>query len=115
MNYEQFVGPLLMAFGGCLQWLRQYEVVKDRWVYILAAVLAGTAYILTHVLGSDWRWEVISLILFVSVNIGTILGGTFIASGLAKAGIKQIPLTSSRAIAMSGDPGDIGPPANPNP
>lgn len=97
-DLAQFAPPLLLVAGAAFQWVRQFGHVHESWTYIYALLLAGGVYALTHTFtaGAGVRLEIITGILWLSGNFGTVLGGTFIASGVAKAGVAVVPLTNSK-------------------
>lgn len=100
MNQElaQYAPPLLLVAGGAFQWVRQFGKVPDRWTYLYAIGLALGVYVLTYDFTSKLGWQltVIHGLLWLSGNTGTVLGGTFIASGMAKAGVSLVPVTNSK-------------------
>src|SRR5690349_18330607 len=96
MNYEQFLPPLLAVFGGALQWLRQHKTISDTVIGVIAVVAAIAAYMMVHVLGSDWRMEVIQAVLIIPANAATVLGGTFMANSAANSGFAVVPKENSK-------------------
>lgn len=95
MDYGQFAGPLLAVAGAALQWARAHKAFKDGWVGVIAVSLGAGVYVLVHVMGPDWRLEVIQALLQIPTHAATVLGGTFTASSLAKAGA-PVPMTDSK-------------------
>ena len=100
MNQEfaQFAGPLLALAGFFYQWVRQYSHISDMLTGVFATVLACGVYALCFDYGNpqDAQHVIIQTLLWLSGAIPTVLGGTFTASSLAKAGAAPIPLTNSR-------------------
>ena len=100
MNQDlaQYAPPLLLVAGGLFQWVRQYGNVPDRWTYVYAIALALGVYVLTYDFTAKigLQLAVIHGLLWLSGNTGTVLGGTFIASGMAKAGLSVVPVTNSK-------------------
>lgn len=97
-DLAQYAPPLLLVAGMAFQWIRQFGKVPDRWTYVYAIVLALGVYILTYDFTKQigWQLSVIQGLLWLSGNVGTVLGGTFIASGAAKAGLSVVPVTNSK-------------------
>ena len=97
-NLAQYAPPLLLAAGAAFQWVRQFNKVPDRWTYVYAVVLACGVYLLTYdfTVKVGLQLATIHGLLWLSGNVGTVLGGTFIASGAAKAGLSVVPATNSK-------------------
>lgn len=97
MNYEQFMPALLAVFGAGLQWIRQHRAISDTTVGVFALIAAASVYALVHVMGPDWRMEVIQGILFIGANLATVVGGTALADSGANGKLAGlIPKANSR-------------------
>ena len=100
MNQEfaQFAGPLLALAGFAFQWVRQHSRISDGWTGIYAAMFACGVYALCfdYAATISVQHAIIQGLLWLSGAIPTVLGGTFTASGLAKAGVDVIPRTNSK-------------------
>lgn len=97
-DLAQYAPPLLLVAGAGFQWVRQFGNVPERWTYLYAIALALGVYVLTYdfTVQVGWQLAVIHGLLWLSGNFGTVLGGTFIASGAAKAGVAAVPMTNSK-------------------
>jgi hypothetical protein len=96
MDYMIYLGGVLTVLGLPMQYLRGRKAVSESWTYILAVLLASGGYALCHVFGPDWRLEIIQGLIALVGNTGCVLGGTFVASGSAKAGLAVFPVTNSK-------------------
>lgn len=98
MDYTQYAGPLLIIAGGAFQWARQFRAVREGWTYLFAAALASGVYALTYNYAAHVAPQeiIIKGLLWIAQNTATVLGGTFVASGMAKAGAAIVPLTNSK-------------------
>lgn len=98
-DYQALVGPVLVVFGGALQWLRQFSAVKDRWIMLIAVVLGSVAYALAHHVGPDLRYEALVAIPLVASYASTVLGGTAVAAVAGKSdapALKFVPEADSK-------------------
>lgn len=96
MDYAQFLPSVLFVLGSPVQYLRAYKGVPDFVTYIIAAVVAGGGYALCHSFTADIRLEIIQGLIWMPGGVGSMLGGTFAASGAAKAGLAVVPMTNSK-------------------
>lgn len=79
-----------------MQYARGYQRFPEPVYHMLAVVLAGLGYLLfDQTIYFDWRYTVVKALIGISANVGTIYGGTFLASNAAKAGVAFIPVTDS--------------------
>jgi len=96
MDYTQFAPGVLGICGILLQWIRQYQK-NSEWVpAVIAFLLAVGVYIVVHPFTPDWRLEVLVGIASVAGYTSSVLGGTYIASRSASAGVPFIPVTNSK-------------------
>lgn len=96
--YAQYLPPLLLVFGGLLQWIRQFGKVHDLWVYLIAFVLANLGYwaCFDYSHHAAWQMELIQYGLAISGYTGTVIGGTFTLARMAAAGVSAVPVTNSK-------------------
>lgn len=96
MDYTQFAPAVLTVVGMSFQWIRQY-VKNSEWIpVLLAVVLAAGVYLVVHPLTSDWRLELLVGIITIAGYAGSVLGGTYVASRSAAAGVAIFPVTNSK-------------------
>jgi hypothetical protein len=96
MDYTQFAPIVLGVCGTFLQWIRQYRKNSEWIPGVIAFLLAVGVYIVVHPFTPDWRLEVLSGIAVVAGYTSSVLGGTYIASRAASAGMSAIPVTNSK-------------------
>lgn len=96
MNYEQFLPTVLFVLGIPIQFARAHKTFAEFWVYAIATVVALGGYFLCHTFTADLRLEIIQAIIWIPGGTASMLGGTFTASGAAKAGVSVIPITNSK-------------------
>jgi hypothetical protein len=96
MDYTMYLAGVLAVLGLFVQFLRGQRSVPEFWTYIIAVGLALGGYALCHPFGTDWRLEWIQGIISLPGNFAAVLGGTFAASGSAKAGLAVFPVTNSK-------------------
>ena len=97
-DLAQYAPMLLSVLGGAFQWVRQWRHINEAWTYVYAVALALVVYGLTYDFSVHvgTQLAIIKGILWVGGNFSTVLGGTFIASGAAKAGLAVVPMTNSK-------------------
>jgi hypothetical protein len=95
-DYTLYLSGVLAVLGLFVQFLRGQSKVAEFWTYAIAAVLALSGYALCHAFGHDVRLEIIQAVIAVPGNVAAVLGGTFAASGSAKAGLNVFPVTNSK-------------------
>lgn len=98
MNEIQQYQPQVMAIlGALLQYLRGFSKFPEWGYHAIAAVLAIFGYMLFNVPEGDWRTVVVKGLVGVSGLLVSVWGGTFAASGAAKAGAGFVPVTNSKS------------------
>lgn len=97
-EYAQFAGPLLALAGFFYQWVRQHSRVSEGWTAVYATGLAVGVYALCfdYAATISPQHAIIQGLLWLSGAIPTVLGGTFTASTLARAGAPGLPVTNSK-------------------
>lgn len=92
----EYLNQLLIGVGVLLQYVRAYSAVPEWAYHIVCAVLVGAAWWITQDLAPDARTNVVKFLIWLPVGLSTAWGGTFAASGLAKAGVSAVPKTDSK-------------------
>lgn len=97
-DLAQYAPALLATLGGAFQWVRQWRKIDEAWTYIYAVGLALAVYALTYDFSVKMGLQLVIIkgVLWIGGNMFTVLGGTFAASGAAKAGVAFVPLKDSR-------------------
>lgn len=98
MDPMEFQPQVMGILGGLLQYLRGYKAFRE-WVYhVLAVAFASFGFVLFNPPPdlSDWRAFTIKYLVGVSGLLVSVWGGTFAASGAAKAGANFVPVTNSK-------------------
>lgn len=97
-EYAPFAAGLLSIAGGAFQWVRAHSSVKEVWTYIYALLLSVGVYALCfdYTVHKPVQGAIIAAIFWIAGNMSSVLGGTFMASSAAKAGLAAVPMTNSK-------------------
>lgn len=95
-DLQQFQPEIMGILGGSMQYLRGVSKFPEPVYHLMAVLFAAFGYFLFNVPDlSNWRAFTIKALIGTAGLLLPLWGGTFAASGAAKAGASFIPVTNS--------------------